>query len=106
MRRRHRIERKEYSGTFIQPTHDRILIQRLEEPQGRIIVTDADKSLRGKVLAVGPGRRDEDGEIIPVDVQVGDLVLFNSRWHDLGDDYQEHQWWDDPTVHLVQEGDV
>jgi len=88
------------------PFADRVLIERIEEKRGTIVMTDADKSLKGRVIAVGPGKKDEDGELISMEVKPGDLVYFNSRWHDLGDDYQQHQWWDDPNVHLVQQADI
>jgi chaperonin GroES len=91
--------------TQILPYRGRVLIERIEEPSN-IVLTDADKSIKGRVVAVGPGKLDEDGEVIEPDVKVGDLVYFNSRWHDLGSDYQEHQWWDNKNFHLVQEADI
>lgn len=38
--------------------------------------------------------------------KVGSIVYFNSKWHDLGDDYQQHAYWDNPNLHLVQFADV
>jgi chaperonin GroES len=63
------------------PLHDRLLVQRLEEEEktrGGIIIPDTakEKPQQGRVLAVGPGRRDDKGEVIPMDVRAGDKVLF------------------------------
>jgi len=63
------------------PLHDRILVKRLEEGEvkkGGIIIPDSarEKPSEGKVIAVGPGRKDEEGKIIPMDVKVGAKVLF------------------------------
>ena len=63
------------------PLHDRLLVQRLEEEEksrGGIIIPDTarEKPQQGRVLAVGPGRRDEKGELVPLDVRGGDKVLF------------------------------
>jgi len=66
------------------PLHDRVLIEVLdgeEKTSGGIIIPDTakEKPQEGKVVAVGSGSRTEDGKIIPMDVQVGDLVLFG-KW--------------------------
>ncbi len=66
------------------PLHDRVLIRRIEEesktPGGLIIPDTAkEKPQQGEVLAVGPGARDENGKIVPLDVKVGDKVLFG-KW--------------------------
>jgi len=63
------------------PLQDRLLVQRLDEEektQGGIIIPDTakEKPQQGRVLAVGPGRRDDKGEVIPLDVRTGDKVLF------------------------------
>jgi chaperonin GroES len=63
------------------PLHDRLLVQRLEEEEkskGGIIIPDTakEKPQQGRVLAVGPGRRDDKGELVPLDVRSGDKVLF------------------------------
>ena len=63
------------------PLQDRILVKRLEEGEvkkGGIIIPDSarEKPSEGKVMAVGPGRKDEQGKIIPMDVKVGNKVLF------------------------------
>jgi chaperonin GroES len=59
---------------------DRVLVAAVEEQEeqkGGIFIPDSakEKPLKAKVIAVGPGRRDEKGELIPVDVQPGDCVL-------------------------------
>jgi len=66
------------------PLHDRVVVQRIEEDQktaGGIIIPDtaAEKPQTGKVIAVGPGARDDDGKIVPLDVKTGDKVLFG-KW--------------------------
>ena len=66
------------------PLHDRILVKRIEAEEktpGGIIIPDTakEKPIEGEVLAVGPGARDETGAIRPLDVQVGDRVLFG-KW--------------------------
>jgi len=65
----------------IRPLYDRIVIQRLEEKEtvrGSIIIPDSvkEKPQEGKVLAVGKGKMLEDGRILPLDVKVGQKVLF------------------------------
>jgi chaperonin GroES len=65
----------------IRPLYDRIVVQRLEEKEtvrGGIIIPDTakEKPQEGKVLAVGKGKMLEDGRVIPLDVQVGQKVLF------------------------------
>ena len=64
----------------ITPLHDRVLVKRLEEKEtvkGGIIIPDSakEKPQEGEVIAVGNGRR-EKGELIPLDVKVGDRILF------------------------------
>jgi chaperonin GroES len=66
------------------PLHDRVVIQRVEEEEktkGGIIIPDTakEKPMEGKVIAVGPGARGEDGKIHPLDVKKGDHVLFG-KW--------------------------
>ena len=64
------------------PLHDRVLVRRIdaeEKTAGGIIIPDTakEKPQEGKVLAVGPGRVDDKGNRIPVDVAVGDVVIFS-----------------------------
>jgi chaperonin GroES len=65
----------------LRPLGDRILVQRVEEEEkskGGIIIPDTakEKPQEGKVIAVGPGKLDEDGERIPMDLKPGDRILF------------------------------
>ena len=65
----------------IRPLHDRVIVKRLESERttaAGIVIPDSagEKPDQGEVLAVGPGKRDESGKIIPMDVKVGDRVLF------------------------------
>ena len=66
------------------PLHDRLLVRRIEEDEktaGGIIIPDTakEKPMQGEVLAVGPGARNEKGEILPLDVKVGDRIVFG-KW--------------------------
>ena len=66
------------------PLHDRVVVKRIEAEEkttGGIIIPDTakEKPQQGEVIAVGPGGRDETGKLIPLDVQVGDRVLFG-KW--------------------------
>ncbi len=65
----------------IRPLHDRVIVRRMEEERmsaGGIVIPDsaAEKPIQGEVLAVGKGKIQENGEILPLDVKVGDKVLF------------------------------
>jgi len=65
----------------VRPLHDRLLVRRLEEKEtarGGIIIPDTarEKPMKGKVLAVGNGRVLENGKKLPLDVKVGDQILF------------------------------
>jgi chaperonin GroES len=66
------------------PLHDRVVVERLsaeEKTAGGIIIPDTvqEKPQQGKIIAVGPGGRDENGKLIPIDVKVGERVLFG-KW--------------------------
>ncbi len=65
----------------IRPLQDRIIVERLEEETktaGGLIIPDTakEKPQQGQVIAVGNGKKTEDGKVIPLDVKVGDKVLF------------------------------
>ena len=65
----------------IRPLQDRVIVKRLEEEEktkGGIIIPDTakEKPQEGKVIAVGKGKMNEDGKLIPLDVKVGDRILF------------------------------
>ena len=65
----------------IRPLHDRVILKRMEEETtspGGIVIPDsaAEKPVRGEVVAAGKGKRLESGDVIPLDVKVGDKVLF------------------------------
>jgi len=65
----------------IRPLHDRLLVERLEEQearQGSIIIPDTakEKPQEGRVVAAGPGKLDDDGKRIALDVKMGDRILF------------------------------
>ena len=66
------------------PLHDRVVIGRIDaeaKTAGGIIIPDTaqEKPQQGKVIAVGPGGRDESGKLIPIDGKVGDRILFG-KW--------------------------
>ncbi|HEX7386038.1 MAG TPA: co-chaperone GroES [Castellaniella sp.] len=65
----------------LRPLHDRVIIKRLDNERttaSGIVIPDsaAEKPDQGEVLAVGPGKKTEDGKLIPMDLKVGDKVLF------------------------------
>jgi chaperonin GroES len=65
----------------IRPLHDRVIVKRLEDDRtspGGIVIPDtaAEKPVRGKIVAVGKGKILEDGKVRPLDVKVGDKILF------------------------------
>ncbi len=66
------------------PLHDRVVVRRLdaeEKTAGGIIIPDTakEKPMEGEVIAVGPGARDEQGQIVALDVKAGDRILFG-KW--------------------------
>jgi chaperonin GroES len=66
------------------PLHDRVLVRRIdaeEKTAGGIIIPDTakEKPMEGEVIAVGPGARNEKGELFPLDVKAGDRILFG-KW--------------------------
>ena len=67
-----------------EPLHDRVVIRRVDEEAttaGGIIIPDTvkEKPMQGEVIAVGPGIRNEQGHLIPLDVKTGDRILFG-KW--------------------------
>jgi chaperonin GroES len=65
----------------IRPLHDRVIVKRLEEERtspGGIVIPDtaAEKPVQGKIVAVGNGKSLEDGKVRPLDIKVGDKILF------------------------------
>ena len=65
----------------LRPLHDRVIVKRLEQETktaSGIVIPDtvAEKPDQGEVLAVGPGKKNEEGKLSPVDVKVGDKILF------------------------------
>ena len=66
------------------PLHDRVVVRRIEGQEktaGGIIIPDTakEKPMEGEIVAVGPGGRDENGKLIPIDVKAGDRILFG-KW--------------------------
>jgi len=80
----------------IRPLHDRVIVKRVEEDQvskGGIIIPDTakEKPMKGKVVAVGPGRKLENGETRALTVKPGDTVLFSKYGGtDIKIDNEEH----------------
>jgi chaperonin GroES len=65
----------------IRPLHDRVIVKRIEEERksaGGIVIPDtaAEKPDQGEIVAVGKGKKDDNGKLIAIDVKVGDKVLF------------------------------
>ena len=66
------------------PLHDRVVVRRIEAEEktaGGIIIPDTarEKPQQGQIIAAGPGGRDEAGKLIPIDLKIGDKVLFG-KW--------------------------
>ena len=66
------------------PLHDRVVVRRIdaeEKTKGGIIIPDTakEKPMEGEIIAVGPGGRDENGKLVPLDVKAGDRILFG-KW--------------------------
>ena len=66
------------------PLHDRVVVRRIESEEktaGGIIIPDTakEKPMEGEIIAAGPGARNETGQLVPLDVKVGDRVLFG-KW--------------------------
>jgi chaperonin GroES len=70
--------------TTFRPLHDRVLVRRIdaeERTPGGIIIPDTAKEepAEGEVLAIGSGTRDDNGKLVPLDVKIGDRILFG-KW--------------------------
>lgn len=99
---------KETKKINIQPIGDRVLVKREDKLEKKsvagIIIPDTaekEKSKRGVVIAVGPGKVNDQGKLIPTSLKVGARVYFNSGWDnevDVGNDDEEH--------FLVKESDI
>jgi chaperonin GroES len=88
----------------VRPLHDRVIVKRIAEEEtskGGIIIPDSakEKPLEGQVVAVGPGRRDDNGKIGPLGVAKGDRILFGKySGTDVEIDGEEHL--------ILQENDI
>ena len=88
----------------LRPLHDRVIVKRLaqeETSKGGIIIPDTakEKPQEGQVVAVGPGRRDDNGKIVRPDVEKGDRILFGKySGSDVEIDGEEHL--------ILQENDI
>lgn len=95
------------SRTPIQPMGDRVLIKRedtrLKSPTGIIIpdTAEKEKSKKGVVVAIGPGKYSDKGDLIPMSVQAGQKVYFNAGW-----DNEVKMEGDDADYFLIHEGDI
>ena len=86
--------------TKFRPLHDRVVVKRIdaeEKTKGGIIIPDSakEKPSQGEITAIGPGGRDEAGKLIPIDLKVGDRVLFG-KWSGTevkldGEDAPDHE---------------
>jgi chaperonin GroES len=79
-----REEEKYMAKLKFRPLHDRVVVRRItaeEKTKGGIIIPDTakEKPSEGEIIAVGPGGRDENGKLIPIDLKSGDRVLFG-KW--------------------------
>ena len=71
-------------GMNFRPLHDRVVVKRIDEEEktaGGIIIPDTakEKPMQGEIVAVGPGKRNDNGDLSPLDVKAGDLVIFG-KW--------------------------
>jgi chaperonin GroES len=78
---RYNTKKGEHRAMRVRPLHDRILLKRIEEKEtvkGGIIIPDTakEKPQEAEVIAVGKGKKTEDGKVIPLDVKAGDRILF------------------------------
>ncbi len=88
----------------IRPLHDRVVIRRVEDERkspGGIVIPDtaAEKPMQGEVLAVGNGKIQDDGSIRPLDVKIGDKVLFGKY---AGTEFRQ----DGEEVLMMREDDI
>jgi chaperonin GroES len=72
------------ASTNFRPLHDRVVVRRVEseaKTKGGIIIPDTakEKPQEGEIVAIGSGARDESGKVVPLDVKVGDRILFG-KW--------------------------
>lgn len=80
----------------VKPLYDRVIIKRIEEKEvrrGGIIIPDSakEKPMEGKVIAIGAGRIDKEGKRVPLEIKVGDRVLFGKyAGQEIKIDDQEH----------------
>lgn len=94
----------------VRPLHDRIIVKRLEgeeKTKGGIIIPDTakEKPIEGRVIAVGNGKRLEDGSVRPLDVKEGDRVLFGKySGTDIKIDGEEHLILREDDVLAILEG--
>jgi chaperonin GroES len=65
-----------------------------------------EKNMLGKIIAVGPGKRDEDGVRQPIEAKVGEVWYFNSKWNDLSPTHYSDDYLSKTKFHLVMEGDL
>ena len=71
-------------GMNFRPLHDRVVVKRIDEEEktaGGIIIPDTakEKPMQGEIVAAGPGKRNDNGDVSPLDVKAGDLVIFG-KW--------------------------
>jgi|TARA_B100000676_G_scaffold255387_2_gene262207 chaperonin GroES len=71
-------------GMNFRPLHDRVVVKRIDEEEktaGGIIIPDTakEKPMQGEIVAAGPGKRNDNGDISPLDVKAGDVVIFG-KW--------------------------
>ncbi len=88
----------------IRPLHDRVVVRRVEDERkspGGIVIPDtaAEKPMQGEVLAVGNGKIQDDGSVRPLDVKVGDKVLFGKY---AGTEFRQ----DGEEVLMMREDDI
>ena len=71
-------------GMNFRPLHDRVVVKRIDEEEktaGGIMIPDTakEKPMQGEIVAAGPGKRNDNGDLSPLDVKAGDVVIFG-KW--------------------------
>lgn len=84
----------EIDFTSFQPLHSGVLLERVDLPESAVVLTDREPIHRGRVLRVGPGKRTDDGTRLPMEVQPGQMVRYQSCDMDNG------------THILIEEADI
>lgn len=94
----------------MKPRNNYVLVERMESVtrSGLLIIPEVaqEKNMLGRIVAVGPGKRDEDGVRQPIEAKVGEVWYFSSKWNDLSPTHYAEDQLSDRKLHLVMEADL